>query len=297
MRHGMEHGLRWLTRLQELDRRWLYAMLGCACVLPFLLRIHLPVYVTPETRRLYEFIERCPPDKVVLVDSSWDAGSMGENEGQVEVVFEHLLRRRIKFVVVSVEITPLAPQFADRVIERLVREKFPDRRYGVDWVNLGYTKGGWQAMQQIARDIRLQYKQDTRGYALDDAQHLPLMQRVRNINDIYLIYSVTYSPMEDWISFVHEVYGTPIAFGCAGIQSTTYYRYLLSGQLVGMLVGVRGSAEYDALLHPDPNQRRSRGSQLIVPQSFGHLMIILAILMGNLGYWSKRRLEQGGTGR
>ncbi len=277
-----------LAGLQDIDRRWLYLGLWLAACLPLLIPMRLPIYVTPETRRLYEFIERCPPDKVVLVDSAWDAGSMGENEGQVEVVFEHLLRRRIKFVVISVEITPLGPQFADRVIERLVREKFPDRRYGVDWVNLGYTRGGWRAMQQIAKDIRLQYRQDTRGYSLDDARHLPLMQRVRNINDIYLIYSVTYSPMEDWISFVHEVYGTPIAFGCAGIQSTTYYRYLLSGQLTGMLVGVRGAAEYDALLHPNPRERTSRATRLIVPQSFGHLMVILAILIGNLGYWGAR---------
>jgi hypothetical protein len=251
--------------------------------------IKLPVYVSPETRRLYEFIEKCPPGKVILVDSAWDAGSQGENWGQVEVVFEHLLRKRIPFIITSVEITPLGPQFADQVIERLVREKFPDRKYGVDWVNLGYTKGGWQAMQQIAKDIRQQYKKDSRGYSLDDAERLPLMQRVRNIEDIYLIYSVTYSPLEDWIAFIHGVYGTPIAFGCAGIQSTTYYRYLLSGQLVGMLVGVRGAAEYDALLHPDLRDRNSLGTKLIVPQAFGHLVIIVAVILGNIGYFAARR--------
>lgn len=279
----------WLEKLGDIDRRWIYLSIWVACALPFLLPIKLPVYVSPETRRLYEFIEKCPPDKVVMVDSSWDAGSQGENWGQVEVVFEHLLRKRIPFIVTSVEITPLGPQFADKVIEKLVREKFPDRQYGVDWVNLGYTKGGWQAMQQIAKDIRIQYKKDTRGYLLDDAERLPLMQRVRNIEDIYLLYSVTYSPLEDWIPFVHEVYGTPIAFGCAGIQSTTYYRYLLSGQLIGMLVGVRGAAEYDALLHPDPRERRSMGSKLIVPQAFGHLVIILAVILGNIGYFAARR--------
>ncbi|MER3473299.1 MAG: hypothetical protein C4335_04555 [Armatimonadota bacterium] len=281
--------LDWLSRLQTIDRRWIYLSIWVACALPFVVNIKLPVYVSPETRRLYEFIEKCPPGKVVLVDSAWDAGSQGENWGQVEVVFEHLFRKRIPFIVTSVEITPLGPQFADKVIDKLVREKFPDRKYGVDWVNLGYTKGGWQALQQIARDIRQQYKKDSRGYSLDDAEKLPLMQRVRNIEDIYLVYSVTYSPMEDWIPFVHGVYGTPIAFGCAGIQSTTYYRYLLSGQLVGMLVGVRGAAEYDALLHPNIRERDSMGTRLIVPQAFGHLVIIVAVILGNIGYFAARR--------
>jgi len=156
-------------------------------------------------------------------------------------------------------------------------------------VNLGYTKGGWQAMQQIAKDIRRQYKSDSRGYSLDDAKHLPLMQRVRNIDDIYMVYSVTYSPMEDWIPFIHGVYGTPIGFGCAGIQSTTYYRYILSKQLVGMLVGVRGAAEYDALLHSDARDRTSQGTKLIVPQAFGHTVIIVAVVLGNVGFLATRR--------
>jgi len=281
--------LDFLERLQRVDRRWLYLALALACAVPFVVKIRLPVYVSPETRKLYEAIDRCPPDKVVMVDSAWDAGSLSENWGQVEVVFDHLLRKHIKFVIISLEITPLGPQFADRVINKLIREKYPDRRYGVDWVNLGYTKGDWQAMQQIAKDIRRQYKKDSHGWSLDDAEHLPLMQRVHNIDDIYMIYSVTYSPMENWISFIHGVYGTPIGFGCAGIQSTTYYRYIVSNQLVGMLVGVRGSAEYDALLNPQIDQRSSLGTSLIVPQAFGHTVIILAVLLGNIGFFAGRR--------
>lgn len=278
-----------IGRLQYIDRRWLYLALAVSCALPFVVRVQLPVYVSPETRKLYEAIDQCPNDKVVLVDSAWDAGSLGENWGQVEVVFEHLFRKRIKFVVISLDITPQGPKFADKVISKLVEEKFPDRKYGTDWVNLGYTKGEWQAIQQIAKDIRKQFKIDSRGYSLDDAQRLPLMQQVRNIDDIYMVYSVTYSPTENWIPFIHAVYGTPVGFGCAGIQSTTYYRYVLAGQLVGMLVGVRGAAEYDAILHPEAGDRVSLASKLIVPQSFGHTVIIAAVIIGNIGYLASRR--------
>lgn len=277
-----------LERLQNISRRQIYLILWVACVLPFLLPLRLPVYVTPETRRLYEFIEQIPPDKVVLLDSAWEAGSQGENRGQTEVIVEHLLRKRVKFVVVSLDVTPLGPKFANDVIEQMVREKYPDRQYGVDWVNLGFTTGGWQAMQQVAKDIRQQFKQDVRGYSLDDEEHLPLMKEVRNIEDVALIYAVTYSPNEDWISFIHGVYGTPVAFGCAGIQSTTHYRYVLSRQLTGLLVGVRGAAEYDALLNLDPKERTSRSTRLIVPQSFGHLVLIVLVLLGNAGYFASR---------
>lgn len=281
--------LDFLAKLQRIDRRWLYLALAAACALPFVLPVRLPVYVSPETRDLYETVDKCPPNKVVIIDSSWDAGSLGENWGQVEVVFEHLFRKNVKFVVISLDMTPMGPQFADKVINKLVREKFPNKKYGVDWVNLGFTKGDWQAMQQIARDIRRQYPQDSRGYSLDDAKHLPIMQHVHNIDDVHMIYSVTYSPMENWIPFIHGVYGTPIGFGCAGIQSTTYYRYILAHQLSGMLVGVRGAAEYDALLNSDIKKRTSLGTQLIVPQAFGHAVIIFAVILGNIGYFASRR--------
>jgi len=281
--------LDFLAKLQTIDRRWLYLALAIACTAPFMLTVRLPVYVSPETSKLYDTIGKCPEGKVVLVDSAWDAGSLSENWGQVEVVFDHMFKNHIKFVVVSLDITPLGPQFADKVINKLVSEKYPDRKYGVDWANLGFTRGDWQAMQQIAKDIRRQYKKDSRGYSLDDAKHLPIMQHVRDIDDIYMVYSVTYSPMENWIPFVHGVYGTPIGFGCAGIQSTTYYRYILSDQLAGMLVGVRGAAEYDAILHRNIKARTSMGTSLIVPLAFGHSVIILAVIMGNIGYFAARR--------
>ena len=104
-----------------------------------------------------------------------------------------------------------------------------------------------------------------------------------------MVFAVTYSPFEDWVSWVHGIYGTPVAFGCAGIQSTVTYRFLPPKQLVGMLVGVRGSAEYDALLYPDnPDERKSLGTDLIVPLAFGHLVIIAAVVIGNIGYFASR---------
>ena len=277
-----------LIRLQTVDRRWVYLFVFVACTLPFVVRLWLPVYESPETRGVFETVDRCPPDKVVLVDSSWDAGSMGENQGQVEVVFDHMLRKRIKFVVTAQGVA-LAPQFSEKIIERLVAERYPDRKYGIDWVNLGVTMGAadWQIMQQIAKDIHRQYPKDIHQTPVDK---IPLMRRVHNIDDIHMVYAVTYTPSENWLAFIRGQYGTPVGFGCAGIMSTVYYRYVASGQLCGMLVGIRGAAEYDAMLYPNSlRNRTSLGSKLIVPLAFGHLVIIIAIVVGNIGFFAARR--------
>lgn len=287
--------LDFLINLQKIDRRWVYLFVFAACTFPFAVKIWLPLYTSPETRGVYETVDKCPPDKVVLVDSSWDAGSMGENKGQVEVVFDHMLRNGTKFIVTAQNV-PLAPQFSEAAIEGLVNGKYKDRhyKYGEQWVNLGVTMAAdYIIMQQIAQKdgLHRQYPKDYRGTPVGQ---LPLMKTARDLSDIYMIHAVTYTPSENWLAFIHGPYGTPITFGCAGIQSTTYYRYVTSGQINGMLVGIRGSAEYDAMLYPnDMKARKSLGSRLIVPLAFGHVVIILAIVIGNIGYFAggRRRMQ------
>lgn len=285
--------LDFLIKLQKVDRRWIYLAVAVACIVPFIVPMRLSVHPSRETRGVYEAVEKCPRDKVVLLDSGWDAGSLGENMGQGQVIVDHLFRRRIPFIVVDIGGSAQGPQFMNAVIKDIHDRKYPDRRYGTDWVNLGYNPiWGWQVITLVAKDIHKAFPKDYQGTKVDD---LPLMRRTHNIDDISLIYTVNYSPCEDYISFVHGVYGTPIAFACAGIQSTTEYRFIPPRQLVGMLVSARGSAEYEVLMYPNnPEMRVSKGTELIVPMTYGHLVIIFGVLIGNIGYfaerWKRRRV-------
>src|SRR5512143_450482 len=105
--------LRWLARLHSIDRRWLYLATVVVLIASFSVRIPTPPgQASHATRGLFGAVESCPPDKVVMIDSSWDQGSQAENLAQLECVVRHLCRQRIRFVVVSVAITPFAPEFA-----------------------------------------------------------------------------------------------------------------------------------------------------------------------------------------
>ncbi len=284
-----------LIKLQTIDRRWVYLGVALACAIPFFVQIPLNVRPTQETMGVYDWIENNYPygsGKVVLIDTTWDAGSLGENMGQAEAVMEHLLSKRIPFVVVSIG-NALAPPFAESVLKKLTEgpnAKYPGRVYGKDYVILGFAPpNSWQIMQQIAKDTKKQFKVDYRGTSTSDYEKLPIMEHVNNIDDIAMIFCVTYSPDENWIAFIHGVYGTPVAFGCAGIESTTKYRFITSKQLIGLLVSVRGAAEYDVLLHDNATDRTNKGTELIVPLAFGHLVIIAAIVLGNIGYFAAKK--------
>ncbi|MCX6344548.1 MAG: hypothetical protein NT018_05670 [Armatimonadetes bacterium] len=281
--------LDFLARLQTMDRRWIYLFVAIACTIPFIRPVDIDVYVSPETQAYYDAVQSVPKDKIVLVDSPWGPGSVGENKGQTEALFEHLLRNRQKFVVFALDGDALAPSYTDDIIKKLIAShpEFKDIEYGVDWVNLGITKGGAFAMQLFAKDFKKQFEKDVKGHYTTD---IPITKNLNNINDVGLLTSTNYWPSEDYIGFIHEVYGTKLVFGGGGISSTTIYRYMPSGQVAGFLVGARGGAEYDKLLHPNSiTDRKNYGSKLILPLAYGHLVIIFAIVLGNIGYFAAKR--------
>ncbi|HIE09059.1 MAG TPA: hypothetical protein EYP65_04345, partial [Armatimonadetes bacterium] len=120
-----------LLRLQRLDRRVIYAVLAVGVAVPLLLYSIMPVTVSPTTRSLYEAIERIPKDKMVILSVDWDAATRGENEPQTEAVIRHLMKRGIRFGIISF-INPWGPQFGELVARRVAKEL--GKRYGEDWV-------------------------------------------------------------------------------------------------------------------------------------------------------------------
>ena len=267
-----------LARLRTLNQRWLYLATVLLLIVPFVVTVPMPPgSASVATQGLYDTIESCPPDKVVLIDSSWDMGSRAENHAQLECVVRHLCRRRVRFVVISLGL-PFGPEFAARVIEPIAAKA--GYEYGRDWVNTGFvdTRGGTGVIiDGLCADFHEIRPKDRDG---TPAGKLPLMARVRSIRDIHMVYCVTYQPSPEWISFANGQYGTPVGFGCMSIMAPNYFTYIDSGQLCGMLVGNRGAAEYEGLL-----EQPSTGCRLIGVASFGNCIIILAAIIGNIGAW------------
>jgi len=277
---------RWLAKLHGMNPRWLYLATAVLLVIPLVVLMPMPGgRASRATQGLYDLIESLPADQVAMVDSSWDQGSRSENAAQLECVVRHLCERKIRFVVTSLG-TPFSPTFAQRVIEPIAAKA--GYVYGRDWVNTGYVQsasGLGVIIDGLARDFHQIRQADVHGTPIGD---LPLMEHVRTISDLSMIYVVTYAPSPEWISFVRGQFGTPVAFGCMSIMAPNYYTYVDSGQLAGMLIGNRGAAEYEALIrHP------AMGTRMSMASSFGNAAIILAAIVGNLGMWAASRDRRG----
>jgi hypothetical protein len=266
--------------LQRFDRRALYVALAVAVAIPVFVRVRPPIPPTVETLAAYRAIEELAPRRLVMVHSAWDAGTIGECEGQCHAVVEHLMRKGQPFVIWTSN--PAAPPFYNRVIAAAARRY--GRVYGRDWLDFGYKAPGGSlgfAVQAMARDFPGYMKADAHGTPV---ARLKLLDGLRDASGFGLAVSIGYNPMGELIQFVQAVYGTRIVFGIAAINSTTTYSYLDSRQIVGMLVGARGGAEYEVLL-----REPGIGVDIIVAQSFGHVLIILVVILGNIGYQMGRR--------
>ena len=279
----------WLVKLRDLNQRWLYLATILLLILPLAVTIPIPsTGVSPATQGLYDMMDSCPKDKVVMIDSSWDMSSRAECQAQLACVVRHLCANKTRFVVTSLG-TPFSPDFADKVITPIAEEA--GYVYGEDWANTGYIQsagGMGVVIDGLCRDFHSVRPADWRGTPISE---LPLMENVHRAEDMHMYYVVTYAPSPEWISFVQGQHGMPVGFGCMSIMAPNYFTFIDSGQLCGMLVGNRGSSEYEALIgHP------GLGTKLIMVASFGNAIIILAAVMGNVGALAgirrRRRAQQ-----
>ncbi|MFW6157074.1 MAG: hypothetical protein ACOC7J_07125, partial [Armatimonadota bacterium] len=90
-----------------------------------------------------------------------------------------------------------------------------------------------------------------------------------------------------WIAYAGERYKQDIATGITAVMAPDLYPYLQSGQLVGLINGLKGAAEYELLMELDPAV--APGMLGMSAQSIAHLLIIVLVIAGNIAYFASGR--------
>jgi hypothetical protein len=117
------------------------------------------------------------------------------------------------------------------------------------------------------------------------------MQSVRNYSDMKFIYVVADNGIVDyWISIVQAQYRIRVGCGVTSVMAPKLYAYVGSGQMTGLLGGMKGAAEYEQMVGKPALAVTGMGIQSLV-----HLLIIALIILGNLGFIMDRR--QGAKGK
>jgi hypothetical protein len=270
-------------RLQQIDRRIIYAAVAVLVAIPLYIHFDFRAIPTRPVISLYDKIESLPPDKLVIISSDWGPDILAECRPQFRCLIEHMMRRRLKFAVMTP--LPEGVGLAQAVCDDLAAKY--GYVYGKDYVNWGYLPAYALAIIGLVKDIPGTISSDYQATPLAD---LPAMNGVTSIKDsVSMCLCVTGSASWGyWTTWVYGQIRTPIGVGVTGIIAPEIFPYLDSGQVSGLMAGMKGAAEYEDLLG-----ERLQGFKAMKSQNMAHLLVILLIILGNIGFFAARKQTAG----
>jgi len=274
------------TRMMAIDRRILYALLLAIILFGLLVPINLPLTMADPAKNLFAAIEAAPVDKMAFVSTAWTNSTRGENAPQMAVLLRHLMQRKIKFALIQFG-NPEAAVLAQLLAEDVTKEF--DYKYGTDWINMGFRQDMLGTLKAMRVDIPAVYRDDF--FERKPLSTFPITSGLKTIKDVGIVVEVAPSgTYKYWIQLIQGGDKVPYGLAATSVMVPELYPYLDSGQMVGMLFGLKGAAEYESLLNLPADKRQS--TRFLSPLSLSLIYLFLLIFIGNLGmYLSRRRAE------
>jgi hypothetical protein len=269
--------------------RLLYAVLALAVVLalltpaPNFLGINDPPSA-PGAAALFTQIDALGENDIVLVGYEWDARRSGELRPLEQAVFDHLIARHVKLVLISTD-----PQGSLLLYD--LRERLGSAGYkpsGEDYILLGYKPGAELALRAMAQNFPATLTSDFQG---NDASTSLLattpdhQQRLKTLSDfsMVLVLSDEASDVQGWMEQVRpsaqraDGSSVPFAFVLPAETAPIVQPYL--GQPnVFHLAGKQGALAYQ-------QQRGNADARIVAEagqQRFSLLLYLILLVVGAL---------------
>lgn len=277
-----------LQKLLVLDRRWIFLVIGLVVIIALVAPCTTSIGITTPVQSFYDIIHNAEKDKPVLVSFDLGPSTLPELEPMLRAVVRHAFLNDVQIIATAMLIQ--APGIAERILVEVteeLNEEFEDQgidrriEMGKDWVFLGFRAGVAAVMLGIGEEIRNVYPTDYYGTYLDD---VPMMENVHNYYDMSAVVTVSGTQIpESWVMYAGGPSGVPVLVGVTAVMAPNFYAYLQTGQMAGMLGGLKGASEYERLMDYDGMATKGMIAQLWV-----HVTIVIFILLGNVAYFVTR---------
>lgn len=285
--------MKFLDYFTKLDRRIIYLILAIVVIVPLIFPSVYKVRVMPPVQKLFNAVDAIPEDKILMFNSEYAPQTQPELEPMAIAILRHAFKKRIKVAVLSLYVQPLglAKAALDKVTEEFnsqAKTNADSLIYGRDYVLLGWQPPPIVPLLGMGISIAGVYKRDYYGYKTDS---LPMMRNVKNYNDVGILVSISgASPPIWWVAYAQNRFGLKVGAGITAVSASEFYPYLQTGQFSGLMVGMKGAAEYEEIIERNLNIKgRRKASESLPALTYAHLVMIIFILIGNIGYFIKRR--------
>ncbi len=266
-------------RMLKIDRRIIFLVIGLCTLLPLLYPVGLPIKISPEVRGVYDYIEQLPEGSVFLLSLDFDPASKPELHPQAVAILRHVFRKNLRVVAMTLWVSGTG--MADELITQVAQEAGKER--GRDYVFLGWSPGGTAVIINMGQDLYTAFPSDYTGTS---TKGQPVLDGVLSLKDVtYAISLGAGNPgVEAWYVFGKDKYKFELGGGCTGVIAPGLYPLLRSGQINGLIGGLRGAAEYESLIG-----EKARAVAGMDAQSATHLAIIVLVALCNVFYFMMRR--------
>ena len=280
-------------RLMTIDRRIIYAILFVVVTMPLVFPSVLKITAMTPVEKLFMAVDNTPDDKAVILDCSYAPQIKAEVEPMSIAILRHSFKARKKILVLSlyVQSIGLATKALNQVVEEFnsVAQTYEDSLiYGRDYVFLGWQPPPIVPMLGMGENISNVYVIDYYGNQTDT---LPMMERIINYDDISILVALSGSTIPiSWVAYAQNRYGVAVGVGCTAVSGADFYPYYQTGQFTGLMVGMKGAAEYEELVETNHGVKGRRvASEAMLSLTYAHLVIMLFIVIGNIGFFLHRR--------
>ncbi|OGL49164.1 MAG: hypothetical protein A2161_13865 [Candidatus Schekmanbacteria bacterium RBG_13_48_7] len=259
------------------DRRYIFLIMLIIVIIPMLIPLGLPVSVTPEVQNVYDRVKNIPDGGRVFISMDYDPASMAEMEPMSLALLRHFFRKNLK--VYAMCLVANGVSLVDRELTEIAGEF--NKEYGKDYIYFGYRPYPAMVIMAMGENFRNMFPKDFKNL---DLNSLSIMQNVQNYNQMDLVVVITgTSGIDTWIIYGQGRYKFQMAVGLTAVMATDYYQYMQTGQIIGLIAGLKGAAEYERLI--DVKAVATKGMDV---QSIAHLFIVLLIVVGNIAYFATR---------
>ena len=268
-----------ILKLGTVDRRWIFLIIGTVVIIPLFFPLGLPIRATATTQQVYDTIDALPHGSKVLVSCEYGPSTKPEIHPMTLAVMRHLFKNKHKVYVTC--LWPDGQFLAEEALDQVGGEEY-GLKYGEDYVLLGFRPGNEAVVKGIVSNLRKVYTIDSRGTKVTE---IPMMDGIHRFEDFDFLFSASagYPGTIEWVQYAVDPTDVPMSTGTTSIQVNEVMPYVAAGQVNGILAGMPGAAEYEALIGVP-----GIGTSGMDAQSVAHLVIVLFIVLGNIGYFIER---------
>jgi hypothetical protein len=266
--------------MEKIDRRWIFGIMMAVFVMTILRPVGLAVTIDDSTTKVFETIDSLPPGSLIWIAAEYEPASSPELEPAMIAVARHAMKNDLR--IVSADMWPTGGMMVDRVIKVLEKD-FPDKKYGVDYVNLGYRPGEVVFLQQLTQDLPAAVNYvDHYG---NDIRNLPIMNNIKSLKDfaVFIGFVGGNPGYREHIKIVTDPLDIPYIASVVAVSVPEAMTMVNSKQIDGIIKGLRGAAEYEKI-----SQNPGTALTGMDTQSFINLVILVFIVLGNIGYLIKK---------